>query len=942
MYYQNVRGLRTKSHQFYLSVQSEDYDVYALTETWLNESFNSNEFFDDRYRVYRCDNRRDLSNKSRGGGVLLAVSTNFQILLTPFLYNTRFTDAILLVTSYDGACIVLCCVYICNDSPLDEYSKFYDFCSSIFDTLKPNFKLIIVGDFNIPDYFNSANNIYNKNRRLDTLSNFLFTNDLFQRNNVLNFNKRILDLVLTNIQNVSATRCMCPVVFEDAHHPSIQIKCNLLSSLRRKTITCLEKENFAFRRADFQKLYICLSNSNFEELYEESDVNNCCEKLYNVVYKAMETSIPKRKVSYNPKFPSYYTKKIIKLIKEKQIIFKRLKKKKKGSIALSKKYKELRYEVKKEIKKAHICYINECERKIKKEPKEIWSYTSKKLDKKSAIPSSIKFNGVNYSDPLTIANEFSIQFQSAYSKNNDCFETIDELLKSAPNNFTEFITKDEVLKAIHHLKPNASSGPDNIPPYIVKGCSELLASPLCYLFNLCIQCCLYPKLWKVSRVCPIFKKGERSNGENYRAVSILNCFSKCFEIVVYNRLLYHVSSAITPKQHGFVKGRSTVTNLTVFTSYVCECMSKKAQVDTIFFDFSLAFDKVSHSILLLKLLENFDIPLYLIFLLRSYLSDRSQYVTYNGVCSESFSVLSGVPQGSNLGPLLFILFINDIPDFLKYSNSLLYADDLKIYRIIQNDDDLDLLQNDIDSVLEWTLLNGMKINENKCEVVSFSNGNPLRKSYLFNGCTLLESKVTKDLGVFIDSKLNFQYHIQETMRSSQRILSFLFRIFYYFKEEKTFILLFNALVRSKLEYASCVWNSCCVSHSDSLEKVQKRFLRYLYYRRNGVYPHFLNHPVSTNQLLSTFNIVSLKERRYVSDSMFVYKIFNNLINCSCLLEKINIRVNVKNTRKNTFLSIKGYHNSPLNRMLHNFEKASENVDPFGMSAATFKKNILKT
>ena len=115
------------------------------------------------------------------------------------------------------------------------------------------------------------------------------------------------------------------------------------------------------------------------------------------------------------------------------------------------------------------------------------------------------------------------------------------------------------------------------------------------------------------------------------------------------------------------------------------------------------------------------------------------------------------------------------------------------------------------------MLNGMKINENKCEVC-FSNGNPLRKSYLLNGCTLLESKVTKDLGVFIDSKLNFQYHIQETMRSSQRILSFLFRIFYCFKEEKTFILLFNALVRSKLEYASCVWNSCYVSHSDSLKK----------------------------------------------------------------------------------------------------------------------------
>ena len=225
------------------------------------------------------------------------------------------------------------------------------------------------------------------------------------------------------------------------------------------------------------------------------------------------------------------------------------------------------------------------------------------------------------------------------------------------------------------------------------------------------MCSLYPSKWKTSRICPIFKKGDRQNVENYRPISILNVFSKCFEIVLCDRLFFHIKSDIVPEQHGFVRGRSTVTNLTTFTSYVTDSFDRKAQVDTIYFDFSSAFDLVNHSMLILKLYQNFDIPLHLLLLLKSYLSDRSQFVTLNGVFSKCFNVFSGIPQGSNLGPMLFTLFINDLPDYLQHSKVLIFADDVKIFKRINDEDDVEALQSDIDSIIEWSETNKMKLNQ---------------------------------------------------------------------------------------------------------------------------------------------------------------------------------------------------------------------------------------
>ena len=747
-----------------------------------------------------------------------------------------------------------------------------------------------------------------------------------------------MDLVLSNT-SISVTRSTCPIVNEDTHHPSLEICVPIASSSERQQSSLSKAVKYDFRKADFMKLYECLSKTTFNSVYNEVTVDSACQKFYDYFYSAMDNSIPKNRITFNPKFPRYFTKKIIDDIKIKQKLYKKIKKPTCNE-KLKIKYKLLRKSIKNQINIAYDNYVRECERILSLNSKSIWQYTTDKLDKKHTIPSSFVSDNEIFSTPQTIAEKFAEHFEQCFDKENALSDIItNNILRSSTNNFTDLISKEEVSAAISKLKPKGSAGPDLIPAYIIKGCSEYLIKPLCYLFNLSIKCSVYPTAWKTSRVCPVYKKGEKNNFKNYRPITILNSFSKCFEIILCDRLLYHTKQFLSPHQHGFTRCRSTVSNLAVFTSEVSSNITNNKQVDTVFFDFSMAFDLMNHSILLLKLFQQFDIPSYLIHLINSYLCDRSQYVTYGGVKSKCFSVSSGVPQGSILGPLLFNLFINDLPKYVKYSSILLYADDLKIYRVINDNDDNELLQSDIDSISEWSLVNIMKLNTNKCSVMHFSRCSPKLHSYVLNGSTLTKSNLTKDLGVYLDNKLSFKQHIEMTINSAQKILGFLIRLSKNLKKIKTIETIYHALVRSKLEYACCIWNPVSVTSSNEIEKVQKRLLRYLHFRNSGTYPHYIHHPVSTSELLSEFNMMALKNRRSLQEYVFIFKLLNNKIDCAKLLHSVNFRAKSKMTRLQSMFLIQGSLSSPLNRMLNNFNCISQTADPFHLSFNKFKKQI---
>jgi hypothetical protein len=219
------------------------------------------------------------------------------------------------------------------------------------------------------------------------------------------------------------------------------------------------------------------------------------------------------------------------------------------------------------------------------------------------------------------------------------------------------ITVQEIKEKFEKLDDFKGPGPDGIPPLLVKKCAESLSIPLCVLYNKSLTSGTFPSRWKIAHVVPVFKSGDRSLCVNYRPISILSCFAKILETFVYDVLYHQFKPLLTDKQHGFVKNKSTVSNLLEYKSYLCGVFAGRGQVDTVYTDFSKAFDRVNHSLLCSKL-EGYGVHGSLFRWIESYLSRRSQLVALKGDLSTAFVAPSGVPQGSHLGPLFFVLFIN--------------------------------------------------------------------------------------------------------------------------------------------------------------------------------------------------------------------------------------------------------------------------------------------
>ena len=343
---------------------------------------------------------------------------------------------------------------------------------------------------------------------------------------------------------------------------------------------------------------------------------------------------------------------------------------------------------------------------------------------------------------------------------------------------------------------------------------------------------------------------------------------------------------LSPSQYGFQKCRSVSTNLVNFSQDVHDALNRGSQLDVVYTDFRKAFDLVQFDVLLAKL-RRCGFSDELIQLFWSYLYGRRQYVHFEGDLSAQYEVPSGVPQGSNLGPLLFLIMVNDIPDILQNSHCYLFADDLKFHRTILSEQDCGLIQEDINRLVDWCERNRLPINIEKCSVMSYGLvKNKILYGYQMRGVVLARVNLVRDLGVWFDVGLQFDTHINNKVNEAYRMLGFIKRSCYHMSNRKAFLMLYNAYVRSKLEFASIVWESLHQNRVDQIEMVQKKFLKYLSKKFYGVDDRYTTYSV----VLARHEACSLATRRTRANYLYVYKLLHGMEMNGQFLEKICFNV----------------------------------------------------
>ena len=506
------------------------------------------------------------------------------------------------------------------------------------------------------------------------------------------------------------------------------------------------EEVLDWNKADMDKLSQELSRFDWEKELAGLNTQQSWDKFKEKLLLAQELSIPKKRRRISNR-PVWMNQNAIRVIRKKRRLWKEYKHSKDHAQYLA--YKKVEKSVSDTVRKAKKKYEQKLAKGAKKNPRAFWSYIkSKRSNRQSVGP--LSDGGTLLTDDEKQAEVLNAYFTSVFTKEDlHDLPSMDpmydgESLQSTP--FSAEIVKDK----IENLRSSAAPGPDGICPRVLQGVVDVISAPLAAIYTKSLEEGMVPEDWKCANITPIFKKGSKASAGNYRPVSLTSILCKVMESILRDAIVEHlaVNKILLPSQHGFMKSKSCLTNLLEYLETLTRLVDEGHSVDIVFCDFSKAFDKVPHQRLLTKM-QAHGIQGKLLKWVEEWLKDRKQRVVLNGKSSNWTPVTSGVPQGSCLGPTLFLIFINCIDDCINTATGIIskFADDTKVGRVVANEEDREELQNEIDNLVNWTEKWQMEFNASKCKVIHFGTKNP-GYSYTMGG--FAPSGVV--LGVFEDER----------------------------------------------------------------------------------------------------------------------------------------------------------------------------------------------
>ncbi len=859
----NFQSIKKKQAQVIHLIDSMKPDVVIGTETWLDSTIRDSEFFPAGYKLYR----KDRVNQG-GGGVLIAVTSR--------LLSSE-------VIEFDTDCEMVWCkiqlvgqktLYVCSYyNPLTSNEKGYlelDKSLKLTKSVK-NAVLIVGGDFNLPGW-DWKNHLVKPGAPSPHLHHFvgdvLDDNSLVQLVEFPTRGENTLDLVATNFPAKIPRVDPIPGISD---HSAVFFEvdvCASKSKQKPRNIPLYGKAKWESMASEVSNLGSVITDM----FIRDSPVEDMWNHFKSGILKSIEDHIPHKLTKTKQDVP-WINGDLRKLIRKRDRAHKKKQKSKSPKDAA--KFKKLKAEAQRQLRRSYWDYVEEIVEPNPEQPgnKRFYSFIKhRRCDNKDIT--SLKKDGILYTEDKDKANILNKQFQDAFSK--PIQYTKDEFQRRCPMPTTAYpnmepivIDENGVEKLLRDLKPNKASGPDGISPRVLKQLSREIAPIVTIIFRKSLSSGVVPSDWKSAYVAPVFKKGRKYDAINYRPISLTSICCKIMEHIVVSHIMNHGDrhSILYKLQHGFRRCLSCETQLIDFVDDITKNLDDNKQTDIIVMDFAKAFDKVNHSLLLHKL-DHYGIRGEVNRWLESFLTNRSQQVVVGGEKSDSVPVGSGVPQGSVLGPSLFLFYINDIQARL-HSKVRLFADDTIIYLVITSPADAAKLQEDLDLLSLWEERWMMSFHPDKCTVLTVTKKRkPTVSKYTLHGHTLEHVDCAKYLGIHLDSKLNWHHHVQSVCKKANGMIGFLRRNLN-IASTSVKSLAYMSLVRPTIEYASAAWDPFLDCDITRIEKVQRRAARYVLNRYHNT--------SSVTNMLNILNWPTLQDRRCHARLTMLYKIANGLI-----------------------------------------------------------------
>ena len=869
----------------HIEESNENIPIIIILETWLQAHVTDAQINIPHYQIIRSDRK-----KRDRGGALMYLHEDLPV------SNEKTFD--------DGTCEVAICevptvktiivsIYRPPETSHEIFQNSLEFIqkyiNSTTDTGTKHYDFLIFGDLNLPCINWSDITIMKNFSKATTecskmLLSFMEKNLLSQYVDIPTREHNILDLMLTNNSNLVSHVQSEPTKLSDHNIVTIHSRFSICSE-EKPSIKLPEPHTFRalnFKKSDFTKIKNHLKDIDWDDLIQLCSPEEFPELFKLTLLQVCELYTPIKKPPNLTNRGSHHRK----ILKRKKRKLRSKIKTVKASTSpnvrvlndLNERLNNIYEQIQHSLKNQKVTEEEQAIGAIKENPKVFFSYAKRFSKQRSNIGPLLDKDNKLQQDPKVMADLLQLQYVSVFSDptSNQIMDTAIPDIDWEPIVDFQFTTKD-IIKAIDQIALNSACGENDVPAIVLKSCKEELSYPIWKIWRESLDTGYIPALFKNQNITPIHKKSSRAQASNYRPISLTSHIIKTFERIFVQKLVEFIEKnhIIKSTQHAFSRGRSCLTQLISHVHDILQNLLRNNDTDAIYLDYAKAFDKVDHNLLLTKL-HSYGIRGKLHNWLTSYLQNRTQYVVVNGQKSYPANVISGVPQGSVLGPLLFILYLNDLSSYINHSTARSFADDTRIMKEIKSTTDIDLLQSDLDAAILWSKRNNMLLHTDKFEYLCHGSGmSKLLKQLPFSSqyyqyttgdeSQLEPTDIVKDLGVNIAADLSWSPHISIMCDDARKKISWVLSVFRD-RSKITMLSLYKTLIRSKLEYCCCLWDPTKIEDIIKIESIQRLFTSKI---QNLSDQHYWTR-------LKNLKLMSLQRRRERYSIIHIFKILNHL------------------------------------------------------------------